>query len=191
MSIRLALAAVAALAAGPAFAHTGVGATHGFGAGFAHPFGGLDHLLAMTTVGLLAASLGGRAVWAVPASFVAMMLAGAALGIAGLQLPAVELAIALSVVVLGAAVALGKPGPLGAVMALVGGFAVFHGFAHGSEMPASADAATYVAGFTLATLMQHGAGLGIGMVAASHPALVRGAGVSVAAAGLLFLFQLG
>jgi urease accessory protein len=191
MSIRLALAAVAALAAGPAFAHTGAGATHGFAVGFAHPFGGLDHLLAMTMVGLLAASLGGRAIWAVPASFVAMMVAGAALGTAGVQLPAVELAIALSVLVLGAAVALGKPGPLGAVMTLVGGFAVFHGFAHGSEMPASAGAATYVAGFILATLIVHSGGLGIGMLAASHPALVRGAGVSVAAAGLLFLFQLG
>jgi urease accessory protein len=186
---RAVLSLTGVLAAGPALAHVGAGATHGFAAGFAHPLGGLDHLLAMVTVGLLAACLGGRAIWVVPTSFIVMMLAGAMLGVAGLQLPAVELVVAGSVVVLGAAVVVGKQSPLTLAAVLAGSFALFHGFAHGSEMPPAADAGAYAAGFTVATLLLHTVGLGIGRLTGSGPALVRAAGAAVAAVGLVLAFQ--
>lgn len=117
-----------------AFAHTGVGDTHGVVHGFMHPVTGLDHILAMVTVGILAWQLGGRALWALPTAFVAAMMVGGALGVAGVDVPFVELGIALSVVVLGAAVALGVRAPLAFAIGLVGFFAIFHGHAHGTEM---------------------------------------------------------
>ena len=111
--------------------HEGAGFVHGL----LHPLGGLDHILAMVAVGLFAARLGGRALWLVPASFVtAMALAGAA-GMAGFALPYVEAGIALSILVLGAAIAFETTMPVAAAMALVAFFAVFHGYAHGAEMP--------------------------------------------------------
>ncbi|HQS11097.1 MAG TPA: HupE/UreJ family protein, partial [Xanthobacteraceae bacterium] len=131
----LAIAGALALAPSLAFAHTGVGATHGFVHGFMHPVTGLDHVLAMVTVGILAWQMGGRAIWLLPASFVTLMAVGGALGMSGFDLPYVETGIALSVVVLGAAVAMGVKAPLAFAMGLVGMFAVFHGHAHGAEMP--------------------------------------------------------
>src|SRR5436190_8145834 len=124
---RLALPAAAflTLAAGAAQAHTGVGHIAGFAHGFAHPLGGIDHVLAMVAVGLFAAHLGGRALWLVPLSFVAMMTVGGAFGMAGVGLPFVEIAIALSVIVLGLAVAARLHMPTVAAMALVGLFALF------------------------------------------------------------------
>lgn len=187
---RTALAA-AALTALPtlAFAHTGVGATHGFAHGFAHPLSGLDHMLAMVTVGMFAWQLGGRAIWAVPATFVALMAVGGALGVAGVSVPFVELAIALSVVVLGAMVAFGLKAPLAVAMGLAGFFALFHGHAHGTEMPLDASGLSYGLGFMLATGLLHGAGLGLGMAIgrfgeAHGGKVVRGAGAAVAVAGL-------
>src|SRR5437660_10938129 len=118
-----------------AFAHPGIGDAHGFVQGFAHPLGGLDHVLAMVTVGLLAWQLGGRALWLVPASFVLAMAAGGALGMADIPVPFVEVGIAVSVIVLGTMVALGTKAPLAITMALAALFAIFHGHAHGSEMP--------------------------------------------------------
>src|SRR5581483_4853903 len=136
-----------------------------FAHGFAHPLSGLDHLLAMVAVGLYAALLGGRALWLVPASFVTMMTVGGAIGMAGIALPYTEVAIALSVVVLGLALALRIGVPTLAAMALVGAFAVFHGYAHGVEMPAAASSYAFAAGFVLATTLLHGVGLALGVAA--------------------------
>jgi urease accessory protein len=145
-----------------AFAHPGIGDAHGFVQGFAHPLGGLDHLLAMVTVGLLAWQLGGRALWLVPASFVLAMAAGGALGMAGIRVPFVEVGIAVSVIVLGAMVALVTKAPLAITMALAALFAVFHGHAHGSEMPLDAGSVAYGAGFVLASALLIAAGIALG-----------------------------
>jgi urease accessory protein len=145
-----------------AFAHTGVG-THDLVHGFMHPVGGLDHVLAMVAVGVFAVVLGGRALWAVPLSFVGMMGLGFVLGMNGITLPYAELAIALSSIVIGGVAALGKRMPVVAAMALVGGFATFHGWAHGAEMPADAGALTYALGFVAATAMLHVAGIAAAM----------------------------
>src|SRR4051794_19481366 len=189
MSFRLALAFAAAVAAGPALAHAGVGATHSFAPGLGHPLGGLDHLLAMITVGLLASSLGGRAVWALPMSFVIMMLVGAGLGVAGLTMPAVELIIALSVVALGASLMLARPASPATAGALAASFAVFHGFAHGSEMPVGADALGYAAGFALATILLLATGVAIGRLGTGRRVLLRAVGASIAAVGVGLAFQ--
>jgi urease accessory protein len=137
---------------GPAFAHTGVGDTAGFVHGFIHPIGGLDHVLAMVAVGLFAALLGGRALWLVPFSFVSMMAVGGALGMGGVALPFAEFGIGLSVVAFGVAVAFRLHMPIAVAMALAGFFAVFHGHAHGAEMPDTASGFEYAAGF----LLRHG-----------------------------------
>ncbi len=146
-----------------ALAHTGVGDTAGFAHGFLHPVGGLDHVLAMLAVGVLAALLGGRALLLVPLSFVAMMAVGFLLGIGGVALPLVELGIALSVIVIGGAAAWGGRLPLAAAMSLVGVFAVFHGHAHGAEMPADATGLAYALGFVAATALLHLAGIGLAL----------------------------
>src|SRR5437870_894868 len=117
-----ALAALVALAPTAAFAHTGAGYMHGFADGFAHPLGGLDHILAMVTVGVLAWQLGGRAIWLLPASFVALMAIGGVLGLGGGSLPWVEVAIAASVIVFGTMVTLGTKAPLALAMGIVGAF---------------------------------------------------------------------
>lgn len=146
-----------------AFAHAGHGDTAGLLSGFMHPVGGLDHVLAMVAVGVFAFVLGGRALFLVPLSFVAMMLAGFVLGASGINLPFVELGVALSSIVIGAAAAWGKPMPVAAAMSLVGAFAVFHGHAHGAEMPANAAGLEYALGFMLATAALHLAGIGAAM----------------------------
>jgi urease accessory protein len=147
-----------------ALAHTGVGSTSGFMHGFMHPLSGLDHQLAMVLVGMFAYQLGGRAMWLVPATFIAFMALGGFLGITGAPLAFVEIGIALSVVVLGAIVAFGVKAPLAVAMGVVGLFAVFHGHAHGTEMPLDASGAIYGAGFMLATALLHAAGVGIGFL---------------------------
>ncbi len=154
---------VAAASATPAAAHVGVGEASGFMHGFWHPIGGLDHVLAMVAVGLFAANLGGRAMWLVPLSFVTMMAFGGWLGMAQINVPFVELGIAASVVVIGLAVALNLSMPTLAAMTLVGLFAIFHGHAHGAEMPVDASGASYAAGFMLATALLHAVGIGIGL----------------------------
>lgn len=196
MTRRLPLAAAAAAGAllSPtlAFAHTGIGATHGLAHGFEHPVGGLDHVLAMVAVGLFAATLGGRAIWAVPASFVAMMAAGGFIGMQGVDLPFVEIGIALSVIVLGLAVALRISLPTAAAMALVGFFAIFHGHAHGAEAPADASGLAYALGFMLATALLHGAGLALGFGLGragerSSGLALRASGGAMALAGVAIL----
>ena len=190
---RIAAAAAAFLAlSGAALAHTGAGTASGFAHGLVHPVGGLDHVLAMVAVGLYAALLGGRAVWLVPASFVGLMAAGGALGMAGLALPHHEIGIALSVVALGLAVALRISLPTLIAMALAGLFAIFHGHAHGAEMPDGAGP-SHAAGFMLATALLHGVGiaLGLGAGALSAPGGWRAAqaagGATALAGGAILL----
>ena len=142
-----------------AFAHAGHGDAGGLAHGFMHPIGGLDHILAMIAVGVFAFMLGGRALWLVPLSFVGMMVVGFGLGLGGVDLPFVELGIALSAIVIGAAAALGRPMPVAGAMSLVGVFALFHGHAHGAEMPADAAGLTYALGFVAATVALHAAGI--------------------------------
>lgn len=159
------------LTATPALAHTGAGPVSGLAAGFGHPIGGLDHVLAMVAVGVLAAQMGGRALWALPAAFVGTMLLGGMAGVAGLPLPFVELGITGSVIILGAVIALGRRMPLPAAAVLTGAMALFHGHAHGTEMPLSVGGLDYAIGFALATAMLHGLGLALGL--GLHQAVAR------------------
>jgi urease accessory protein len=170
------------------FAHPGHGPAMGFEPGFAHPLGGLDHLLALLAVGLWAAQLGGRAFWAVPLSFVSVMALGGILGMQGTALPFVETGIIASVLVLGVLIAAGARLPLAGSMALAGLFALFHGYAHGAEMSESGSGITYAAGFVLATVLLHLGGMGLGLAAekGARPILVRFAGAAVALAGICF-----
>jgi urease accessory protein len=181
--------AAAWLAATPALAHTGAGATHGILAGFGHPLMGPDHLLAMGAVGLWAGLVGGRALWAWPLAFTAVMILGAGLGLRGVALPGVEAGIAASVVLLGIAAALRAPLPvLGGAM-VCGLFALVHGHAHGAELPDGAGAGAYIAGFTLATLVLHAAGLwlAIGLDRLERAWAPRLAGGAVAIAGVALM----
>jgi len=155
-------AAVLTLAATPAFAHLNPAEHGSFAAGFSHPLFGADHILAMVAVGLWATLLGGRALWLVPAAFVATMMAGFMLALAGAPLPFVEPVILASVVAIGLLAAIALDVPTSAAMAMVGFFALFHGHAHGGEM-GSAGAAAYGLGFALATAALHAAGIGIGL----------------------------
>jgi urease accessory protein len=193
--LRAATAAALALLPGAALAHTGHGDTGGLAHGFMHPLGGLDHVLAMVAVGLFAAHLGGRALWLVPAAFVTAMAAGGALGMAGVAVPLVEIGIALSVVVLGLAVALRLNVPTLAAMALVGIFAIFHGHAHGAEMPQDASGYAYAAGFIAATALLHGAGIALGLAVGRIGELagrrvVQLAGSAMALAGIVLVIRL-
>jgi urease accessory protein len=142
-----------------ALAHTGHGDTTGFLHGFMHPVGGIDHVLCMVAVGVFAFVLGGRALILVPLSFVGMMAVGFLLGANGVNLPFVELGIALSSIVIGAVAASGRSMPVAAAMSLVGLFAIFHGHAHGAEMPADAGGLEYALGFMAATALLHAAGI--------------------------------
>jgi urease accessory protein len=160
MKQKLFLSAAALMAmTGLAEAHAGHGA-----AGFTHPFTGIDHIVTMIAVGLFAAMLGGKARYLVPSSFVAMMVAGAALAFNGVALPFVETGILASMVVLSAAVALRWNASTSLAMGLCGFFAVFHGFAHGAEMPLNASGFEYGAGFVVSTLILHAAGLSVGLI---------------------------
>jgi len=193
-SLRSLGAAAVLLAVVPsvASAHPGAGIPHGFLHGFEHPLSGWDHLLAMFAVGLWAAQRGGRAVWALPLTFVAAMVAAGAIAMSGVGLPGVEAGIVASVFVLGLLIALATRIPAAAALALIALFAAFHGAAHGSEMPAGVGGVTYAAGFATATAALHlaGAVLGIALQRGlrSRPQVwVRMAGASVCAAGLAFL----
>jgi urease accessory protein len=172
-----------------AAAHTGAGSVFGFASGFLHPLGGLDHLLAMVAVGLLAAQLGGSAMWLVPVAFVATMIAGAHAGFAGLALRGAEFGIALSVIAIALPVALSLGMPTGLAMALVGVFAIFHGHAHGAEIPVGAHAGLYVSGFALATVLIHAVGVSLGVLgrSAAGPPVLRLAGGTIVVIGCLLL----
>jgi len=181
----IALAALC-LFAGTASAHTGNHTTvTGFAGGLAHPLTGLDHLFAMIAIVLWAAQQGGRALWAVPAAFVGAMVVGGMLPWSGIALPHVETAIALSVLVLGLLIATRRQWAVTAGMALAAGFAVFHGYAHGLEMPLAASPALYGLGFVLATLGLHGLGI-VGSLIGRHAVQVTGAGIAVTGLALIF-----
>lgn len=175
-----------------ASAHVGVGDTHGFVHGFSHPLGGIDHILAMVAVGVFAAHRGGRALWLVPLSFVAVMTLAGSAGMAGIGVPFVELGIGLSIVVLGLVVALQLNPPTVVAMALVGFFAIFHGHAHGAEMPETASGLAYAAGFVGATALLHAIGIGLGLAvgktgAAYSQRIVQAGGGAITLAGIAIL----
>ena len=157
-----------ALAATPmaAEAHPGHLGAHGFLAGLTHPFSGFDHIVAMVAVGIFAARLGGRAIWAVPATFVALMAMGGVWAIFGLPMVFVEGGIFLSMFVLPAIAFLRWKTPIALAIGLVGFFAVFHGYAHGLEMPTDASGFEFGEGFVLATAILHIIGLASGLVIA-------------------------
>jgi urease accessory protein len=161
-ALRIAAASLA-FAPAVAFAHPGHDGAS-LASGFLHPLGGVDHIIAMVAVGLLAARLGGRAVWLVPASFVATMGVAGLAGMMGAGLPYVETGIALSVVVLAAVAVLGTAMPVAVAMGLVAFFAVFHGYAHGAEMPETMSGLAYGAGFVAATALLHGVGIALGLI---------------------------
>jgi len=177
------------MVAAPAYAHTGVHLHFSFESGFLHPIMGLDHLLAMFAVGLLAAQLGGRAIWLVPGAFVGTMILGALLGFSGAAIPGVEPVIVLSVIAIALPVAFALGMPVALAMVYVGLFAIFHGFAHGAELPSDGQALPYIAGFALATALLHAAGLAVGLacgrsVAGSGALALRAAGGLVVLVGL-------
>lgn len=178
------------IAVGPAFGHAGADhGSGGFSSGFTHPLLGPDHVIAMVAVGLWGVFLGAPAIWVLPIIFPLVMALGGTFGMIGVPLPAVETGIALSAVVLGLCVALALTLPLWMAALIVGAFAIFHGYAHGAEMPVASDAVSYALGFVIATGLLHLCGIGFGSLA-RWPAgriAVRAAGVLIAVAGSAFL----
>lgn len=168
-------------------AHPGHGDSQGFAPGFSHPFSGLDHILAMIAVGLWAAQMGGRARWAVPATFVGAMAFGGLLGMAGITIPFIEQGILASVFLLGLLITLAVRPPLAFTAPLVGAFAICHGFAHGAEAPENASGVIYALGFILATAALHASGIALGMFIQKMlgQRLVRLGGLAVIALGFL------
>ena len=177
------LTAALCLFAGTAYAHPGH-VPAGFAGGLAHPFLGVDHLLTMIAIGLWAAQQGGRALWAVPAAFAGAMMLGGALAWSGEVLPHVETAIAVSVLVPGLLVATHRRWTVTAGMALAAVFALFHGYAHGLEMPQAASPTGYAAGFVLATVLLHGVGIAGSLIGRQA---MRMAGMGIAAVGLALI----
>jgi urease accessory protein len=184
------LAIVASAVASPAFAHMGTGLPGGFVSGFLHPLTGYDHMLAMVSVGLWGAFLGRPLIIALPVIFPSVMVVGAGLAMAGVPAPPTEIGIALSVLLLGAAIAAAWRAPIWAACLIVGIFALFHGYAHGKELPSAADPIGYAVGFVLATGLLHVCGIGIGLVNNRPGGVIatRLLGGVVAASGVAFLY---
>jgi urease accessory protein len=184
--------ALAALAlTQPAFAHEQVGVAGGLASGLLHPLTGMDHLIAMVAVGIWGAQLGTPAIWVLPITFPIVMAFGGVLGVLRVPLPMPEVAIALSALVLGAAVAIRLRLPFAAAAVVVAVFAVFHGHAHGAELPGSANPLAYGAGFVIATGLLHLCGILIGTLT-RWPAggrLIQGLGVVIATLGGYFLMR--
>ena len=188
-AIAAAILAQTMLATEPAIAHTVGASAVGFGAGFLHPLTGLDHLLAMVSVGIWGAFLGAPAIWLLPIAFPLIMAVGGALGVIGVPLPASELLIALSVVVLGVLIASARRLPVAVALSVVAIFAVAHGHAHGAELPGAVDALAFTVGFVLATGLLHLAGIGIGVLARWPMGImaIRACGAAVALTGCYFV----
>ncbi|MER8808526.1 HupE/UreJ family protein [Mesorhizobium australicum] len=186
---RLCLSAILLVAAAiPAYAHVGIGTTSSAMAGFTHPLSGLDHMTVMLAVGLWAALKGGKAIWVWPAAFVGVMLGGAALGMAHVPLPFVEPGILASVVALGLLVALVDL-PVSAGVAIIGLFALFHGHAHGTEVPENAGGLEYMVGFAVATVLLHAIGIAVGLglgMRSRGVARITGAACAAIGVGLAF-----
>jgi urease accessory protein len=186
------LVALAALGTpSSAWAHLKAGEVGGFVTGFHHPISGWDHVLAMVAVGLWGAQLGAPAIWLLPITFPMVMALGGMMGLLGIPLPGVEIGIALSALVLGAMVLAEKRPPMWVAAAIVGIFAIFHGHAHGTELPAGQSGLLYSMGFVMATGCLHGVGIGIGLIHrwAAGRVILRVAGAAVALAGIYFLFS--
>lgn len=183
------IAAALLLAAAAAQAHEGEGLAGGFLSGFMHPLAGPDHLVAMVAVGLWGAFLGMPALWLLPVVFPLVMALGGVLGVLGVPLPGVEVGIALSAVALGAAVAFALKPPWWVAALLVAAFAVFHGHAHGTELPQAANAVAYSLGFVIATGLLHLAGIAFGTLTRSPRGrvAVRALGGAIALLGVFFL----
>jgi urease accessory protein len=175
----------------PLFAHVQGGQVEGFVSGFLHPLSGVDHVLAMIAVGLWGAQLGAPATWLLPVTFPMVMAMGGFLGLVGVPIPGTEIGIAVSAIVLGLAVAFAARPPFAVAAAIVAVFAVFHGHAHGTELPPGQDGLAYSIGFVVATGGLHGVGILMGL-AHRWPLgarALRVAGVAVALAGLSFLSE--
>lgn len=172
-----------------AWAHIQAGEVGGFASGFHHPISGWDHVLAMVAVGLWGAQLGAPAIWLLPVTFPMVMALGGIMGLLGVPLPGVEIGIAVSALVLGAMVLAEKRPPLWVAATIVAIFAIFHGHAHGTELPAGQSGLLYSLGFVMATGCLHGIGIGIGAIHrwAAGRIVLRVAGAAVAAAGIYFL----
>ncbi len=186
-----AAAFLAGFAAQPAFAHGESSVTGGFLSGFAHPLNGLDHLLAMVAVGLWGAFLGRPLIHVLPVVFPTVMAVGGIIGMAGVEFPPVELGIALSVLLLGGLVAAAQKLPVWSASLVVAIFAVFHGFAHGQELPLTADPVGYSAGFVISTGLLHVAGIALGLFTRMQGPwrfVPRGLGALIGLAGIYFLF---
>ncbi len=187
---RFALIALVFLVPSVASAHPETGGIGGFVSGFLHPLTGLDHIAAMVAVGLWGAYLGAPAMWLLPVVFPMVMAFGGALGIVGVPLPGTETGIALSGVLLGLAVALALRPPIWVAAVIVGVFAIFHGHAHGTELPHAANAFTYAVGFVIATGLLHLSGIALGLLTRWPwgTAVVRAGGGLIACVGFAFLF---
>jgi len=175
----------------PASAHVQKGEAVGLLTGFLHPLAGMDHVLAMVAVGLWGAQLGSPGIWLLPVAFPLVMAMGAMLGLVGMRLPGIEYGIAASAILLGAAVMFELRPPLAVAAILVGFFAIFHGHAHGTELPPGQNALLYSMGFVMATGCLHAVGVGIGTV---HrwpwgQTLLRFAGAVVAVGGVFFMWK--
>lgn len=184
-----ALAAILCVLPRAAHAHIIQGAAGGFGSGFKHPLSGPDHFLAMFAVGLWGAQMGGRSIWTLPVAFPLIMVVGGIMGIAGIQLPGVEIGIALSILALGLAIAFDWRPAEWVALGLIAIFAICHGHAHGAELPYAADPADYAIGFVLATGFIHLIGIGVGLVLHKpfEGRLSRALGGVIAIGGLYFL----
>lgn len=187
------LAAASALLSlpSPAQAHVGTGLAGGFVSGFLHPLTGWDHLLAMVSVGLWGAILGRPLIVALPVIFPVMMVVGAFMAILHMPMPPVEIGIALSVLVLGGVIAAAYRAPVWLACAIVALFAIFHGYAHGSELPSAADPVGYSTGFVLSTGLLHVAGIAVGMIDRYRKGMlaIRLLGGLVVLAGCAFIYQ--
>ncbi|MEL6413387.1 MAG: HupE/UreJ family protein [Pseudomonadota bacterium] len=180
----------ASCAAGIAHAHSSEGVAGGLESGLLHPIMGPDHLVAMVAVGLWGAQLGRPLIYALPIAFPLMMVMGGLLGLTDFPLPAVEIGIAASAVVLGLLATLAVRVPTALAVAIVAAFAIFHGYAHGQELPEAASPISYGIGFVISTGLLHAAGIVIGLLndwKSAGPWLVRGCGGIVALVGLYYL----
>src|SRR5262245_44584314 len=185
------IGALAVLWAQPAFAHMQQGEAAGMLTGFLHPLSGWDHVLAMVAVGLWGAQLGAPAIWVLPVAFPLVMALGGMLGFLGVAVPGIEYGIAASAIILGAAVAFELRPPLVIAALVVGIFAIFHGHAHGTELPQGGSALLYSIGFVVATGCLHAIGIGIGTVHRSTwgRRFLRAAGTGIAASGFFFMWK--
>ncbi|MEX1036444.1 MAG: HupE/UreJ family protein [Sneathiella sp.] len=183
------LAATSLLLASPALAHTGAGIAGGFSSGLAHPLFGWDHVVAMVAVGLWGAFLGKPGIWVLPIVFPVVMALGAVLGFMGVAMPVVEAGIAASAIVLGLLIVFMVRPPVWVAGIVVAFFAMFHGHAHGAELPVAANAVAYGVGFVLATGLLHLFGIGIGSLGGSRIGniAIRAGGGAISVVGAVFL----